>query len=149
STASATIFATRAATTRPGCSAANALTSVLTSAPSMGASTGSGPVCGRDASDEVTAMLVSFFFSGRGRHTRFDCDWSSDVCSSDLQRGRPSVAAAAGASRRRHGAGDPSRRRPAAVGGLPDTGFPQDYERQPCAVFGALLRPTRDRKSVV
>src|SRR2546430_298657 len=23
------------------------------------------------------------FFSSRRRHTRFDCDWSSDVCSSD------------------------------------------------------------------
>src|SRR5256886_6275428 len=27
-----------------------------------------------------------FFFSSRRRHTRFDCDWSSDVCSSDLGR---------------------------------------------------------------
>src|SRR2546430_10776568 len=27
---------------------------------------------------------VLFFFSSRRRHTRFDCDWSSDVCSSDL-----------------------------------------------------------------
>src|SRR2546430_13699942 len=27
-----------------------------------------------------------FFFSSRRRHTRFDCDWSSDVCSSDLSR---------------------------------------------------------------
>src|SRR5688572_30916212 len=27
-----------------------------------------------------------FFFSSRRRHTRFDCDWSSDVCSSDLYR---------------------------------------------------------------
>src|SRR2546427_13116434 len=26
------------------------------------------------------------FFSSRRRHTRFDCDWSSDVCSSDLNR---------------------------------------------------------------
>src|SRR2546430_2590785 len=26
----------------------------------------------------------SSFFSRRSRHTRFDCDWSSDVCSSDL-----------------------------------------------------------------
>src|SRR2546430_16949587 len=26
-----------------------------------------------------------FFFSSRRRHTRFDCDWSSDVCSSDLR----------------------------------------------------------------
>src|SRR6266478_5407894 len=25
-----------------------------------------------------------FFFSSRRRHTRFYCDWSSDVCSSDL-----------------------------------------------------------------
>src|SRR2546430_1656362 len=30
------------------------------------------------------ATLCSFFFSSRRRHTRFDCDWSSDVCSSDL-----------------------------------------------------------------
>src|SRR5688572_11877604 len=27
---------------------------------------------------------AKFFFSSRRRHTRFDCDWSSDVCSSDL-----------------------------------------------------------------
>src|SRR5689334_91864 len=26
----------------------------------------------------------SFFFSSRRRHTRWNCDWSSDVCSSDL-----------------------------------------------------------------
>src|SRR2546430_17255181 len=29
-------------------------------------------------------QYVLFFFSSRRRHTRFDCDWSSDVCSSDL-----------------------------------------------------------------
>src|SRR5688572_31969207 len=29
-----------------------------------------------------------FFFSSRRRHTRFDCDWSSDVCSSDLAHRR-------------------------------------------------------------
>src|SRR5256886_11069407 len=35
--------------------------------------------------------LVSlFFFSSRRRHTRFDCDWSSDVCSSDLFHDRNS-----------------------------------------------------------
>src|SRR2546430_7664702 len=28
--------------------------------------------------------ICRFFFSSRRRHTRFDCDWSSDVCSSDL-----------------------------------------------------------------
>src|SRR6267143_2455095 len=26
-----------------------------------------------------------FFFSSRRRHTRWNCDWSSDVCSSDLK----------------------------------------------------------------
>src|SRR5207237_5622738 len=30
--------------------------------------------------------LMLFFFSSRRRHTRFKCDWSSDVCSSDLAR---------------------------------------------------------------
>src|SRR2546430_6275994 len=29
-------------------------------------------------------IAIVFFFSSRRRHTRFDCDWSSDVCSSDL-----------------------------------------------------------------
>src|SRR5476649_913751 len=28
-----------------------------------------------------------FFFSSRRRHTRSLCDWSSDVCSSDLRMG--------------------------------------------------------------
>src|SRR5688572_32673605 len=28
--------------------------------------------------------FLFFFFSSRRRHTRFDCVWSSDVCSSDL-----------------------------------------------------------------
>src|SRR2546430_14636097 len=30
-------------------------------------------------------LIYIFFFSSRRRHTRFDCDWSSDVCSSDIQ----------------------------------------------------------------
>src|SRR2546427_880666 len=29
-------------------------------------------------------QTCALFFSSRRRHTRFDCDWSSDVCSSDL-----------------------------------------------------------------
>src|SRR5256886_5888877 len=35
----------------------------------------------------VFCICFFFFFSSRRRHTRFDCDWSSDVCSSDLQLG--------------------------------------------------------------
>src|SRR6266568_7746436 len=29
--------------------------------------------------------MCFFFFSSRRRHTRWNCDWSSDVCSSDLE----------------------------------------------------------------
>src|SRR6266480_5151229 len=29
-------------------------------------------------------QIFFFFFSSRRRHTRLTCDWSSDVCSSDL-----------------------------------------------------------------
>src|SRR5882762_1502235 len=32
----------------------------------------------------IVFMWVHIFFSSRRRHTRFKCDWSSDVCSSDL-----------------------------------------------------------------
>src|SRR2546430_11607845 len=32
----------------------------------------------------IDECVSFFFFSSRRRHTRFDCDWSSDVCSSDL-----------------------------------------------------------------
>src|SRR5438034_10017849 len=35
---------------------------------------------------------VLFFFSSRRRHTRSLCDWSSDVCSSDLRDIRLVVA---------------------------------------------------------
>src|SRR6267143_4216620 len=32
----------------------------------------------------MRSNLCYFFFSSRRRHTRWNCDWSSDVCSSDL-----------------------------------------------------------------
>src|SRR2546430_17553622 len=37
-------------------------------------------------------MRLLFFFSSRRRHTRFDCDWSSDVCSSDLDSWKELIA---------------------------------------------------------
>src|SRR2546430_12703345 len=40
------------------------------------------PFCRKSS---IASCCVLFFFSSRRRHTRFDCDWSSDVCSSDLQ----------------------------------------------------------------
>src|SRR2546427_9707611 len=38
------------------------------------------------------SCMFFFFFSSRRRHTRFDCDWSSDVCSSDLAKVRDSLS---------------------------------------------------------
>src|SRR5690242_12548853 len=35
----------------------------------------------------ILYFLFFFFFSSRRRHTRLTCDWSSDVCSSDLNKG--------------------------------------------------------------
>src|SRR6267142_6060880 len=32
----------------------------------------------------TSLITIFFFFSSRRRHTRLTCDWSSDVCSSDL-----------------------------------------------------------------
>src|SRR2546430_16244502 len=37
-----------------------------------------------EAIEQVLRLHPSSFVPSRGRHTRFDCDWSSDVCSSDL-----------------------------------------------------------------
>src|SRR5260370_24667524 len=32
----------------------------------------------------LASVCICFFFSSRRGHTRFKCDWSSDVCSPDL-----------------------------------------------------------------
>src|SRR2546430_11817228 len=58
-----------------------------------------------------------FFFSSRRRHTRFDCDWSSDVCSSDLslyqsERTEPARYPRAKPCRRRDTAPTPGPHRP-------------------------------------
>src|SRR5260370_5637219 len=66
----------------------------------MGGVTGKATVEGKKSSVDIDAKCDSlydptrfgleyltyffFFFSSRRRHTRFKCDWSSDVCSSDL-----------------------------------------------------------------
>src|SRR2546430_7424751 len=49
-----------------------------------------------------TPWALSVFLSSRRRHTMFDCDWSSDVCSSDLRGSdrRAAGAPAVGALRR-------------------------------------------------
>src|SRR5256886_1740972 len=89
--------------------------------------------------------VVFFFFSSRRRHTRFDCDWSSDVCSSDLpRRGRRSPDAGADRRRRRHVGG----RR--AVDRLDAGGTGKGPDRRGGAAAGCLVRrpaptPARQR----
>src|SRR2546430_6475974 len=60
------------------------INSMRVDAPDMGDEDGvdTTDVRGEGAAGEVSRCV--FFFSSRRRHTRFDCDWSSDVCSSDL-----------------------------------------------------------------
>src|SRR6266478_7382289 len=108
-------------------------------------------------------FLFFFFFSSRRRHTRFDCDWSSDVCSSDLDRAGqfPAVPVAGPAGRRgaerpgdpgagharsrlRHHRRDRVRHRPQRPGDRGSVGFAQRRDagagHQPAA-HGARRRP--------
>src|SRR2546430_5667779 len=82
-----------------------------------------------------------FFFSSRRRHTRFDCDWSSDVCSSDLAR-------APGAPRSLYC--PPSRQWQAASDLRLSSSHHLLSDRNRSRERGTVpWLPTRDRKSVV
>src|SRR3990167_1880211 len=43
-------------------------------------------LCDSGKNPRSRRSINMFFFSSRRRQTRFDCDWSSDVCSSDLKK---------------------------------------------------------------
>src|SRR6185369_15232841 len=98
--------------------------------------------------------FIFFFFSSRRRHTRFKCDWSSDVCSSDLPLGRLCDQGGGG---RRQGGGDrrrfgwprigrkrPRRRRRrrarfVAVAVAPGGHLCKTLLLRPCGFFDALI----------
>src|SRR2546427_3979101 len=63
-------------------------------------------------------LFFFFFFSSRRRHTRFDCDWSSDVCSSDLGAAAPGPRLRS-RRRRPHGTARAVRRGGGGRGGRP------------------------------
>src|SRR4051812_49925048 len=81
-----------------------------------------------------TYIFTFFFFSSRRRHTRLTCDWSSDVCSSDLPRRL---------NRRRPGWGGPVQ--PPGGGGAGERG-PMKGEARPWqpppTIGGNFLLPT-------
>src|SRR2546430_4840581 len=92
-------------------------------------------------SEECSCTLeLSFFFSSRRRHTRFDCDWSSDVCSSDLSLiriiGKPRRAATFEAKR----AGAFIRACAAQVPHLNGEVLPLDSAAQGAGRFGFTVR---------
>src|SRR5690242_21760573 len=55
-------------------------------------------------------VIYMFFFSSRRRHTRLTCDWSSDVCSSDLGCSNTGPKGSTWSACRSCGAGSPGRR---------------------------------------
>src|SRR6266436_1758597 len=48
-------------------------------------------LCSKLALPRSLLFIYEFFFSSRRRHTRCSRDWSSDVCSSDLETSSPAV----------------------------------------------------------
>src|SRR5438034_8337148 len=60
-------------------------------------------------------VLFVFFFSSRRRHTRSLCDWSSDVCSSDLCRQNSSALCCGWSSRKNPAVGRKNLRRDFAL----------------------------------
>src|SRR6266403_3486055 len=81
-----------------------------------------------------------FFFSSRRRHTRSLRDWSSDVCSSDLEH-----AARIGGRPATHAAGEADQRGHAGIGlddadDLPEARL-HGLERRPLVGLDAALEP--------
>src|SRR6266478_1147383 len=70
------------------CSSAEGLSNALMEAmasrlPIVATRVGGNPELVREGENGFLVPYGDFFFSSRRRHTIFDCDWSSDVCSSD------------------------------------------------------------------
>src|SRR5256886_12828819 len=88
-------------------------------------------------------LYFFFFFSSRRRHTRFDCDWSSDVCSSDLL--------ALHEAGDRHPAGEPEHKDDERRAGAPQGREQQqqhDSRQGECEIRERQQHgPYRDRKS--
>src|SRR4051812_50126255 len=83
-----------------------------------------------------------FYFSSKRRHTTLTCDWSSDVCSSDLPFGIPAIVIA-----RPTTAGMPkgSAQRHGAPGSRP-AGTVIKYMSETAALTPPLRRPARSEE---
>src|SRR6266508_6414630 len=84
-------------------------------------------------------MWLVFFFSSRRRHTRWPRDWSSDVCSSDLERGERQIGDGEGAE------GEPDHQVAAAAVG--DVESPDALEEAVLEVAGEGEEEGPDQRS--
>src|SRR5256886_11060137 len=96
-----------------------------------------------DFDGEPLCSVCMFFFSSRRRHTRFDCDWSSDVCSSDLRASSASAISPRGSSP----TFEPTRSSAKASSQQPAP--PESRKRKRATRRGGPLVLGSDRKSVV
>src|SRR3972149_6909315 len=84
--------------------------------------------------------LVLCLFSSRRRHTRFDCDWSSDVCSSDLAASRSLASAVTVVKRTRKPAWMQLTPKAQAIWVFPVPGGPMQTTDSLCFKKSALAR---------
>src|SRR5262245_4498644 len=88
-------------------------------------------------------QVVYFFFSSRRRHTRCLSDWSSDVCSSDLQSAQDQSRAGTGQASQEV-AGQAAAILAAQLGnkiGIPDISVESDLSNETSLVLGKYLSP--------
>src|SRR2546430_5180235 len=88
-------------------------------------------------------FIFFFFFSSRRRHTRFDCDWSSDVCSSDLFR---TAAALGSRPRARRSLADLSPHDPRLLSDRKSTRLNSSHSQISYAVF--CLKKKKKKKKI-
>src|SRR5206468_6274300 len=99
-----------------------------------------GTVYGKRLSLRLSVQY--FFFSSRRRHTRSDRDWSSDVCSSDLDRLEEKIKFT----------GKPANLNAKIQRSAPPVkcAWPRIFHFRLAAIFAGLsVGPSQDRKSVV
>src|SRR5260370_18571680 len=86
------------------------------------------------------SLIFFFFFSSRRRHTRFKCDWSSDVCSSDLNAVIVRVERPGGVIAQ-HGAEGIDERLPEAGPVAARPGRQRDFQPDRARTDGSRLHP--------
>src|SRR5438034_2188941 len=91
-------------------------------------------------------MFFCFFFSSRRRHTRSLCDWSSDVCSSDLLAFALEHDDRAGPVRALRGGAADQPRRVHPAPGVPQIGRASCRERSVDLGGGRIIKKKKNKE---